>query len=68
MEVEYRNFEQCIPGESIGQEFIPKKSELLQLIPISVSEPMRIIPKQSEKRFVYRLIKNGKRSIRPNPL
>ena len=29
---------------------------------------MRIIPNQSEKRFVSRLVKNGKKSIRPNPM
>ena len=29
---------------------------------------MRIIPKQLEKRFVTRLTKNGKKSIRPNPI
>ena len=34
--------------------------------PISVSEPMRIIPNQSEKRFVSHLMKNGQKSIRPN--
>ena len=28
---------------------------------------MRIIPNQSEKRYVTRLMKNGKKSIRPNP-
>ena len=41
-------------------------SEPIRTIPISVSEPMRIIPKQSEKRFETRLIKNSKKSIRPN--
>ena len=29
---------------------------------------MRIIPNQSEKRFVSRLIKNGKKSIQTNPI
>ena len=29
---------------------------------------MRIIPNQSEKRFVSRLIKNGQKSTRPNPI
>ena len=29
---------------------------------------MRIIPNQSEKHFVFRLIKNGQKSIRLNPL
>ena len=62
------NVEVNIPGKSIGQEFIPSQSELFQFIPISVSEPMRIIPNQSEKRFVTRLMKNGKKSIRPNPI
>ena len=32
------------------------------------SEPMRIIPNQSEKRFVSRLMKNGQKSIRLNPI
>ena len=32
------------------------------------SEPMRIIPNQSEKPFVTRLMKNGKKSIRPDPI
>ena len=41
---------------------------IFRFIPISVSEPMRIIPNQSEKRFVTRLKKNGKKSIRPNPI
>ena len=47
------------PGESIGQEFIPSHSELFRFIPIFVFEPMQIIPKQSEKMFVSRLMKNG---------
>ena len=57
-----------IPGESIGLKFIPSQSELYRFIPISVSEPMRIIPNQSEKSFVSRLMKNGKKSIRLNPI
>ena len=56
------------PGESIGWEFIPSQSELIQFIPISVSDLMRIIPNQSEKRFVTHLMKNGKKSIRLNPI
>ena len=32
------------------------------------SEPTRSIPNQSEKRFVTRLMKNGKKSIQPNPI
>ena len=40
----------------------------LRFIPIFVSEPIRIIPNQSEKRFVSRLMKNGKKSMRPNPI
>ena len=56
-----------IPGESIGLKFNPSQSELFQFIQISVSEPMRNIPNQSEKRFVSRLIKNGQKSIRLNP-
>ena len=43
-------------------------SESIRTIPISVSEPMRITLNQSEKRFVFRLMKNGKKSIRPNPI
>ena len=56
------------PGESIGLKFIPSQSELFLFIPISVSEPMRIIPNQSEKRFVSRLMKNGQKSIRLYPI
>ena len=29
---------------------------------------MQIIPNESEKRFVTRLMKNAKKSIRPNPI
>ena len=58
----------CHPGESIGLKFIPSQSELFQFIPICVSELMRIIPNQSEKRFVSRLMKNGQKSTRPNPI
>ena len=61
------NFELC-PSESIGLKFIPNQSELFRFIPISVSEPMRIIPNQSEKRLVSRLLKNDKKSIRINPI
>ena len=57
-----------IPGESIGLKFIPSQSELFWIILISVSERMRIIPKQSEKRFLFRLIKNCQKSIRTNPI
>ena len=56
------------PGESIGLKFIPSQSELFRFIPISVSDPMRIIPNQSEKRFVYRLMNNGQKTIRLNPI
>ena len=56
------------PGESIGLKFIPRQSELFRFIPIFVSEPMRIIPNQSEKRFVSRLMKNGQKWIRLNPI
>ena len=52
-----------IPGESIGLKFIPSQTELFRFISISVSEPMQIIPKQSEKRFVSHLMKNGRKSI-----
>ena len=44
------------------------KKKLFRFIPISVSEPMRIILNQSEKRFLSRLMKNDKKSIRPNPI
>ena len=47
------------PGESIGLKFIPSQSELIRFIPISVSDPMRIILNQSERCFVSRLMKNG---------
>ena len=56
------DIEMCSPGESIGLKFIPSQSELFRFIPISVSEPMRIIPNQSEKRFVSRLMINGQKS------
>ena len=54
------------PGGSIELKFIPSQSELFRFIPIFVSEPMRIIPNQSEKRFVSRLMKNGQKSVRLN--
>ena len=38
------------------------------IVPVSVSEPMRIILNQSEKSFVSRLTKNGKKSIRTSPI
>ena len=59
-------FNLTFPGESIGLKFIPSKSELFRAIPESVSEPFRVIPNQSEKRFVSRLMKNGQKSIRLN--
>ena len=40
------------PGETIRMKFIPSQSKLFRFIPISASEPMRIIPNQSEKIFV----------------
>ena len=54
--------------KSIRLKFIPSQAELFQFIPIIVSEPMRIIPNQSEQNFVSRLIKNSKKSIRFNPI
>ena len=36
------------PDERIGYKFISSQSELFRFTPISVSEPMRIIPNQSE--------------------
>ena len=55
-------------GKSIGLKFITSQSELFRFIPISVSEPMRIFPKQSKKRFVSRLMKNGQKLIRFDPI
>ena len=49
-------------------KFIPGQSKLFRFIPISVSEPMRIIPNQSEKLFVSHLIKNVQKSILLNPI
>ena len=37
-------------------------------IPESVSEPFRVIPNQSEKPFLSRLMENGQKSIRLNPI
>ena len=34
-----------MPGEDIGLKFVPSQSELFRFIPIFVSGPMRIIPK-----------------------
>ena len=56
------------PAESIGLKFISTQSELFRFIPLSVSESLRIIPIQSEKRFVSRLMKNGQKSFRLNPI
>ena len=56
------------PGESSVLKFNPSETELFQAIPKSVSEPFRIIPNQSEKCFVSRLMKNGQKSIRINPI
>ena len=60
-------FDSC-PGKSIGLKFILSQSELFRFILISVSEAMRIIPNQSEKRFVSRLMKNGQKPIWLNPI
>ena len=57
-----------LPGERIGLKLIPSQSELFQFIPISVSEPVRIIPNQTKKRFVSSLMKNGQKTIRLNPI
>ena len=62
-----KHFSPC-RGESIGLKFIPSQSGLFRFIPISVSDPMRIIPNQSEKHFESRLMKNGQKSIRLNPI
>ena len=52
--------------KKIFLKFIPSQSELFRFIPISVSEPMRIIPSQSKKCFVSRFMKKGEKSIRLN--
>ena len=57
------NLTQTFPGESIELKFIPSPTKLFPFIPISVSDPMRIIPNQSDKRFVSRLMKNGHKSF-----
>ena len=57
---------QTIPGEIIGLKFIPSQSEPFRFISIFVSQPIRIIPNQSKKRFVSRSMKNGQKSIRIN--
>ena len=59
----YGKIDTSNPGESIGLKFIPSQLELFRFIPISVSEPMRIIPNQSEKCFISCLMKNGQISI-----
>ena len=51
-------------GENIGLKFIPNESELFRVIPEFVFELLRVIPNQSKKRFVARLMKNGQISIR----
>ena len=51
-----------------GLESISSQSELFRFIPMSVSELMQIIPNQSKKRFVFRFMKNGKKSIPPTPI
>ena len=56
------------PGGSIGLKFIPSQSELSRFIPISVSNPMWIIPNQSEECLVSRLMKKGPKSIQLNPI
>ena len=65
---EHRKALNSLPGESIELRSIPSQSELFRFIPIFVSESMRIIPNQSEKRFVSCLMKNGQKSIRLNPI
>ena len=53
-----RELIQDYPGENIGLKFIPSQSELFRFIPISVSEPMRIIPNQSEIKFSIQINPN----------
>ena len=57
-----------VPWENYRIEMHPNQSELFRFIPISVSKSMRIIPNQSEKCFVSRLMKNDRKSIRLNPI
>ena len=52
-------------GESIGLEFILSQSELFRFIPISVSEPMRIIPNQSD--LIPLIPRRQSEWIRTNP-
>ena len=47
---------------------ISSKSELFRAIPEYVSEPFQVIPNLSEKHSVSRLMKNGLKSIRLNPI
>ena len=56
------------PGESIGLKFIPSELELSRAIPEFVSEPFRVIPNETKKLFVSRLMKNGQKTIRLNLL
>ena len=49
-------------------KLILSQSELFRFFPISVSEPIRIIPNQSEKHVVSRLMKNVQKSNRINPI
>ena len=55
------------PGENIGLKFISNESVPFRAISESVSELFLVIPDEYEKRFVSRLTKKGKKSIRINP-
>ena len=46
-------------GDSFGLEYIPSESELFRATQKCVSGSFGIIPNQSEKRFVSRLMKKG---------
>ena len=66
--ISWRKLESKIynPGESIELKLIPSELELFRAISEFVYEPFRVIPNQSEKRFVSHLMKNGQKSIRLN--
>ena len=57
-----------IPGESIGLKFIPSQSELFRFIPISVSEPMWIIPNHSEPIWKTFCISFDEKQSKINPI
>ena len=56
------------PGESFGLESNPSELGLLRTIPTSVLNPFGIISNKYEKLFVSCLMRNGRRSIRFDPI